>query len=609
MSDMFEYLEAQAREENLPFKNAAAVAIDRSERRFGSFISGAQGAGEFNSRLALVESEVRKIADAVCEEYGYGDPEHIAKLALGQLQLFAADAETGDNYQQDRQDLKTQSPEGYYTEPSPKLNPGKAGDENSNALSPIDVGSVRNQLDNQTATEFNYPWNGDIGDPSPVRDRVDADTPMQPEFNVGDKTMTFPNKGQADPVTSKTAAEPNWNNSNFDESAAWDDSDDALEQRRDEWEYAEDSYENPWVDDQDFMNWAKPSRGAGPDNYRTQDVLGPEDFDNPKDYWESLRSEYDQEKNVIVDDPHISKAAAERMDFNSLKETMTPSEAIDHLKEAGMEEHEAKDRVDWYVNHVDPGWAHKAWTSSEQKESVWDQSDPTLIEMSSDIGDVDVDQIRALYEQYANSDSFETAQDAINAIFAMYAENASPNQINQIAESVGQATGRMPSNVEEVIQHITRFAKTKTADHVGVYRDILNMINERIDRGDLSEAQIKSLEETRHEVEQQYEMALADRGMEAGISHEELSWEEPRVPMDETEVKMMDQAQGIDGGAPVGIDPETGGPSIQMKPTEFGGQTPPGEKNRRKPLIGDRAFNNVANAFLKKMAEDIQKGK
>lgn len=504
MSDMFEYLDAQAREENLPFKNAAAVAIDRSERRFGSFVSAAQGEREFKSRIALVESEVYKIAAAVCEEYGYEDSMHIAKLALGQLEALAADVETGDNYQQERQNLPTAPEDGQLTEPSPKIDMGKAGDQNSHNQQPIDVGSVRNQLDNQTATEFNYPWDGDISDSSALRNTVDADSPMQPEFNVGENTKTFPNKGQADPVT--------------------------------------------------------------------------------------------------------SKVAAEQLNFESLSELMTPSDAIEHLKEAGLPEHEAKDRVDFYVNHVDPGWAHKSWTSKVEKESLWDQTDPTLLDMSYQVGDLDVDQVRALFDQYRNSESFETPQDVVNNIFAMYAENASADQIKNIAQVIGEATGMMPNNIAQVVQHANRFAATKTADHVGVYRDILNMIEDVRSRGGLTDKQMADLNKTYDDVYGQYEEALAGRGAEAGIDEDELantSYDGPRPAADDFEQQMLDEAGAdIEGGTPVGIDPETGGPRIVMNPTNRGESTPPGEKNRRKPLIGDQAFNNVAKSFYKKLAED-----
>jgi hypothetical protein len=69
--------------------------------------------------------------------------------------------------------------------------------------------------------------------------------------------------------------------------------------------------------------------------------------------------------------------SAERMDFTSLSEMMTPTEATQHLVEAGMEAHEAGDRIDWYVNHVNPGWANKAWTAAaEDERAPAEESEP-----------------------------------------------------------------------------------------------------------------------------------------------------------------------------------------------------------------------------------------
>jgi hypothetical protein len=62
------------------------------------------------------------------------------------------------------------------------------------------------------------------------------------------------------------------------------------------------------------------------------------------------------------------------MDFNSLSEIMTPSDAVGHLVEAGMPQHEAKDRIDFYVNHVNPGWASKNWTSADESRHMYDRA-------------------------------------------------------------------------------------------------------------------------------------------------------------------------------------------------------------------------------------------
>ena len=472
MSDMFEYLEAQAAEENLPFKNAAVVAIDRSERRFGSFVSSAQGDKEFQSRLALVMSEIEKIAVETCEEYGYDDPQHIAKLVLGQIQLLAErgsnSADTDSIGKAKRQDMPTQDPAGYYTDPSPKLNPGSAGDNMKNTNPAI---SELKPFDQQHPSDLSYPNDG----PLPKANLVNADKPMQPEFNVADSTMTFPDKGQADPVTSKTAyyMDDTWTS---DESV--DDFIDRKQQERGRGLQGMTDYAvapDAFSEEEDLQDQLEPEEDPTAKNYSLED----RDINGSKFEERNWKNYRDQQHK-----PAMAKAAAERMDFNSLSEIMTPSDAVGHLVEAGMPQHEAKDRIDFYVNHVNPGWASKNWTSTVEKESLWDTNDPALVEMSHNVGSPSVEDIRGSYEQYAGSGQFETSQELINALFSMYAENAtSVDQIDGIAQAFNEAIGRAPSNVEEVKQHAMRFANTKVADHPGVIDDQIQMIRGVLERG------------------------------------------------------------------------------------------------------------------------------
>lgn len=109
----------------------------------------------------------------------------------------AADVETGDTYAQERVDVAT-GPDA-----SPKIDKGKSGDETGWNLKPIEVPSERHPAEQQSATD-RADYNSEDFDPSsPVRDRVDADAPMQPEHNVADKTETWTGtEGQASPVTS-----------------------------------------------------------------------------------------------------------------------------------------------------------------------------------------------------------------------------------------------------------------------------------------------------------------------------------------------------------------------------------------------------------------------
>lgn len=451
MSDMFEYLEAQAVEENLPFKNAAVVAIDRSERRFASFVSSAQGEKEFNARLELIRSEVEKIAVAACEEYGYNDPEHIAKLALGQIEILGAATPEPEGRADSKQKLDKQNPEGYYTKPSPKLNPGSAGDNMKNTNPEI---PELTPDDKQDPTDKEWPWDA----PLPEANLVDV-RKQKPE-QVGPSTQTFGEGNQADPVTA---------------SVFEGDPDDDAEMGK----FLDEEYAD------------MPDAESNPEGWK----------------------KWVEENTVSSDEAFGHMASAERMDFNSLSEIMTPSEAIGHLVEAGMPDHEAKDRIDFYVNHVNPGWAAKNWTSAVEKESLWDTNDPELVDMSHNVGVPSVEDIRLVYEQYANSGRFETAQELIDALFMMYAENADPSHIDHIAQMFDEAIGRGPSNVEQVKQHAMRFAGTKVADHPGVMMDQIQMIRGALERNvssdgePLSEMQRRELENELSILENSYENA------------------------------------------------------------------------------------------------------
>ena len=112
------------------------------------------------------------------------------------------EVETGDTYAQDRVDLPSNKTDGLGG-PSPKIDKGKSGDETGWNLEPIDVPSERHPTEQQSATDRADYTSEDFDPSSPVRDRVDADTPMQPEHNVADKTETWTGtEGQASPVTS-----------------------------------------------------------------------------------------------------------------------------------------------------------------------------------------------------------------------------------------------------------------------------------------------------------------------------------------------------------------------------------------------------------------------
>jgi len=366
MSDMFEYLEAQAQEENIPFKNAAIVSIDRAERRFSSFLSAAQGDKEFQSRLALISDEIQKIADDVCDEQGYEDAQHVAKLVVGQLELLSArnsdSSDTDGLGNIERQTLKPMDPSGYYTDPTVALNPGSAGDNMKNTNPSI---PELKPFDHQHPDDLSYPNDGAL----PKANLVDADKPMQPADHHGDSTMTFPNKGQADPVTSSKkkseAISPAEVSGREPMGIDWSGFGQNIKKM----------LQPGSPEHQDALQQAKNAFAEGMDLPSVRSKFPDLGMDEPalRKLQQEALGEAQSEKirgmqwaNDFGGFNSSIKEAAERMDFNSISEMMTPSEAVSHLRESGMEEHEASDRIYWYVNHVNPGWANKNWTAAAE---------------------------------------------------------------------------------------------------------------------------------------------------------------------------------------------------------------------------------------------------
>lgn len=117
-----------------------------------------------------------------------------------------------DGYQQETVDLGA-SKDGTDGNPSPKMDSKQVPDD---GLDVIDVKSVRHPLENQSVTDkpdyTDLRHDGpEVADPTDdtVRHRVNADDPIQPEFNKGPHTDTWSGEGgQANPVTS--SVESKW---------------------------------------------------------------------------------------------------------------------------------------------------------------------------------------------------------------------------------------------------------------------------------------------------------------------------------------------------------------------------------------------------------------
>jgi hypothetical protein len=198
--------------------------------------------------------------------------------------------------------------------------------------------------------------------------------------------------------------------------------------------------------------------------------------------------------------------------------------------------------------------------------------------MSYEVGDVDPDQIAQVYRQYANSGRFETSQEAVDTLFAMYAENR-PNAVDQIAQAFEQAIGLAPSNIEDVRQYAARFAKTKTADHPGVISDQIKMIKGVLERNvgrggaPLSEKEKSQLQSELYRLMAQESSAKAD-------------YHTPGFNIDEKEedrIKKMplEEAQPLE---------DVTAPSTKNSPTT-------------KNPVNYKMVSNIYKSFLKKQAK------
>lgn len=118
--------------------------------------------------------------------------------------VAAEDDRSGDSYQHERESLPESDGTGLGDTGAVPTDRSKSGDQTGWNLEPIDVDSQRHQLEHQDAPQRAEYNNEDFDPSNPVRERVDADKPMQPEFTSGPDTQTWSDAGtQASPVTSK----------------------------------------------------------------------------------------------------------------------------------------------------------------------------------------------------------------------------------------------------------------------------------------------------------------------------------------------------------------------------------------------------------------------
>lgn len=439
MSDFFEYLEAQAQLENLPFRNAAAIGIDRAERSLGSFVASAQGEKEFAARIALVQEQIVRIATEVCDEYGYDDPAHIARLIVGQMEVISG----GANVKGD--------PNGV-----PMLNPNSAGDENKNTNP--DIPELASG-DMQSATEFNFPWNGALPKGETMdMGRSKSSAYMHPQFNGYDEDW--------DPIEYKSDEGPAAWSMRDDEGMPSEDETEAgrlFEQQRRRDEEGGAPLGETTVDDTEFEGFEgledDLSKSDNPNHGEARDIADRvrkrREWHGDDDSWKNYRSDQYHPVNA--------KTAAERMDLDGLASMMPPSKAVEYLVNEGMPYHEARTRVDEYVNHLNPGWASKHWTAGNWGYSFEDDESAGVdeTEMINMAGRPSAEEAANLYQQMRISPEQKNEFSRLLADhwMQMYPQ-IDPQEIsNMIKEGVGSVAGMLSMSSSRKKMSTERMAK------------------------------------------------------------------------------------------------------------------------------------------------------
>lgn len=122
---LFENIELTDDTKRVASRQCVAVAHKRADDRFSGFLNAATSTEDFNSRLALVEDEVRELVEEVCDEYN-GDPEKV----LSSITSAWGDLERG--------------PDGKWNKKSPQENSQDINDSLAEAPSAVGVGAGDN---------------------------------------------------------------------------------------------------------------------------------------------------------------------------------------------------------------------------------------------------------------------------------------------------------------------------------------------------------------------------------------------------------------------------------------------------------------------------------
>ena len=181
---------AAATPDEQPVRHARIAIAERVNTKLSHFVMRGSSTGERLDRLNLVDDHLKAIVSAACVHYGCADD---ADTILGEVRQSLAESCNETGYQSETQDVAD----------TKSADPSAGGMHNSPS-GDGDVGSKRNPLTQMDPegedTDFTS-QEGALAE-SEVQKTVDADTPIGSE-ETGENTSTFPDKNQADPVTSK----------------------------------------------------------------------------------------------------------------------------------------------------------------------------------------------------------------------------------------------------------------------------------------------------------------------------------------------------------------------------------------------------------------------
>jgi len=205
---LFENLELIHNAEGREKQRAAVLANTRAKNQFGKFLRSAS-LSEFSAKLNLVSTDLGATIRDACVEEGCGDAyNEVAAAVVANLRSAAEPVSDGDSYWQEHQDLPKAGPEGRSDEASGgPFDPNAHGDWKGWSTPSLEVPSNEHPAEMQSIEDEPNLWT-DTEIPGLIdKQKVDQ------EYNqeVGEGTSVFGPGNQAQPVTSATYPDTDYN--------------------------------------------------------------------------------------------------------------------------------------------------------------------------------------------------------------------------------------------------------------------------------------------------------------------------------------------------------------------------------------------------------------